>query len=255
MITADLIRLCNPKLSEARCAEIASGLQTAAAPAGITTPARVAAFLAQLAHESCGFQFLEEIWGPTDVQRRYEGRKDLGNTVKGDGYRYRGRGWIQLTGRANYQQYGFKLGLPLAEQPDLAARPDVAARVAARYWQDRGLNALADAGDFEAITRKINGGLNGWEDRVRRWTVLKKALLTTYKPQVLLVPLGGGKPQLCTPGPGVTYSGTTIDEALIASLRLAYPLPGGPFQYSPGLTVYVRRNGDLVLERAVNTPS
>ena len=93
MITTSLIKAINPQLPEARCAEIASGLQTAAQAAQITTPARVAAFLAQLAHESCGFRYSEEIWGPTAAQRRYEGRRDLGNTQKGDGYRYRGRGW------------------------------------------------------------------------------------------------------------------------------------------------------------------
>lgn len=252
MITASLIKAINPQLPEARCAEIASGLQTAAQAAQINTPARVAAFLAQLAHESCGFRYSEEIWGPTAAQRRYEGRKDLGNTVKGDGYRYRGRGFIQLTGRHNYQKYGFALGLPLVEQPDLAARPDVAARVAAAYWTSAGLNALADAGNFREITRRINGGFNGWDDRVKRWEAIKRLLAAQPAPPaqgrvLLAVPGRPDEPQEWDGKPAV-YGGIPITPELISQLRTVYPQPGGPWQYQ-GLRVWVRQNGDLVLDK------
>ncbi|MFC4428017.1 glycoside hydrolase family 19 protein [Deinococcus navajonensis] len=248
MITSQLIRVLNPNLPEARCAMIASGLQAAAVPAGITTPARVAAFLAQLAHESCGFLYLEELWGPTSAQQRYEGRADLGNTQPGDGYRFRGRGWIQLTGRHNYRKFGARLGLPLEAQPDLAARPDVAARLAVAYWTDRGLNALADAGQFREITRKINGGLNGLADR-ERYHQLARAALTpaSQSPRVLLVPKGGGDP-VPWDGQPTRYGGQLLDEALVSQLRLVYAQPGGPWTYG-GLQVWVRRNGDLVLGR------
>lgn len=165
MITPELIRAIVPALNAAQAAQVAAALADPATRAGITTRARVAAFLAQLAHESAGFRYLEEIWGPTPAQRRYEGRADLGNTQPGDGYRYRGRGWIQLTGRHNYRTYGALLGLPLEAQPDLAAQPGTAARIACAYWDQRKLNALADAGDFVGITRRINGGLNGLPDR------------------------------------------------------------------------------------------
>lgn len=165
MITPDLIRSLVPTVSAAQAAQVAAALADPAERAGITTRARVAAFLAQLAHESAGFRYLEEIWGPTPAQRRYEGRADLGNTQPGDGYRYRGRGWIQLTGRHNYRTYGALLGLPLEVQPDLAAQPGTAARIACAYWDQRKLNALADVGDFVGITRRINGGLNGLPDR------------------------------------------------------------------------------------------
>lgn len=128
---------------------------------------RVHHFLAQIAHESAGFRYLYEIWGPTRAQRGYEGRRDLGNTVRGDGYRYRGRGYMMLTGRANYRAAGKALGLPLEAQPDLAARPQIAARVAGWYWTSRNLNHYADKGDagLRAITYRINGGYNGLADR------------------------------------------------------------------------------------------
>ena len=140
---------------------------------GITTPQRAAAFLAQLGHESLSLRFFEEIWGPTQAQLGYEGRADLGNTHKGDGKRYKGRGPIQLTGRANYRKYGGLLGLPLEEKPEMAAKPNVGFRTAALFWQQIGANALADAGNFREITRRINGGFNGLDDRQRRLATIK----------------------------------------------------------------------------------
>ena len=132
---------------------------------------RVAAFLAQLGHESGELQFLEELWGPTPAQKRYEPpgelARRLGNTQRGDGRRFKGRGPIQITGRANYARYGELLGLDLVGQPEQAADPEVGFEIAALFWDRNGLNALADAGDFETITRRINGGLNGLADRQR----------------------------------------------------------------------------------------
>jgi putative chitinase len=137
----------------------------------INNPLRAAAFLAQIAHESGELRFLEEIWGPTAAQRRYEPPSDLatrlGNTEPGDGERYKGRGAIQLTGRANYRKYGDLLGVDLESNPPLAASPQIAISTAGAYWQINGLNQLADVGDFETITRRINGGLNGYNDRLR----------------------------------------------------------------------------------------
>ena len=97
--------------------------------------AELAAFLAQVAHESGNFRYIREIWGPTPAQRGYEGRRDLGNTQPGDGKRYMGRGYIQITGRANYRRYGKKLGIDLENNPELAEQPDIAARVAVEYWK------------------------------------------------------------------------------------------------------------------------
>ena len=129
---------------------------------------RAAAFLAQVGHESGGGQYVRELWGPTDAQRRYEGRSDLGNVVPGDGYKFRGRGLIQITGRANYRECGEALGLPLEDQPELLEEPDNAAMSAAWYWETRGCNELADEGDYRRLTLRINGGYNGYEDRVSR---------------------------------------------------------------------------------------
>jgi putative chitinase len=141
----------------------------------IDTPSRIAAFFAQLAHESCCLKYSEEIASG----RTYEGRRDLGNIYPGDGVRYKGRGLIQLTGRHNYTIYGRQLGIDLSERPDLAATPKYAALIAGQYWHNRGLNRYADMNSytgFKIITRRINGGLNGWRDRCNYWMIAKKAL-------------------------------------------------------------------------------
>lgn len=132
----------------------------------IDSPRRKAMFLAQIGHESGGLHWMRELWGPTPTQERYEGRKDLGNTEPGDGSRFRGRGLIQITGRANYESVGEALGLPLLTNPELLETPINAARSAAWFWHSRGLNDLADSGDYMRITRRINGGLNGYDQRV-----------------------------------------------------------------------------------------
>lgn len=167
---------------------------------------RVAAFLAQLGHESGELQFLEELWGPTPAQKRYEPpgelARRLGNTQRGDGRRFKGRGPIQITGRANYARYGELLGLDLVGQPEQAADPEVGFEIAALFWDRNGLNALADAGDFETITRRINGGLNGLADRQR---------LHALALQVLQ----GGLPE------PVGSSGSTLPVAAAAARRRA----------------------------------
>jgi putative chitinase len=150
----------------------------------IHTRERMAAFLAQLGHESLGLHYSREVWGPTAAQQRYEGRADLGNTQPGDGLRFLGRGPIQTTGRANYctvrdrlrRRYG--ADVPDFERaPELLELPRWGVLASADYWQRTGCNELADAGDFEAITRRINGGLNGQADRLIRWRKAKQVLL------------------------------------------------------------------------------
>ena len=126
---------------------------------------RVAAFIAQIGHESGQLKYVKEIWGPTAAQAKYEGRKDLGNTVAGDGSKYRGRGLIQITGRANYMACGEALNLDLIKQPEQLEKPQHACMSAAWFWATKGLNTLADSGQFDKITRRINGGQNGAADR------------------------------------------------------------------------------------------
>lgn len=159
-----------------RAAEWLPSIVDAMAEFQISTPARQAAFLAQIGHESGGLHWTVEIWGPTDAQRRYEGRKDLGNTQIGDGFRFRGRGLLQTTGRANYKATGEALGVDLISAPEKLGTPPLAARSAGWYWKRNKLNELADAGDFRRITRRINGGYNGYEDRLRLWNAAKEVL-------------------------------------------------------------------------------
>jgi len=131
---------------------------------GIDTPARRAAFVAQIAHESGSFRYVREIASG----EAYEGRRDLGNSQLGDGVRFKGRGLIQITGRANYRACSTALygDERLLDTPALLEEVVPACRSAAWFWQSRGLNAMADTGAFKAITRAINGGLNGYEDRL-----------------------------------------------------------------------------------------
>lgn len=138
----------------------------------INTPLRVAAFCAQVGHECGDFRFKEELASG----EAYEGRKDLGNTQPGDGKRYKGRGFLQLTGRGGYKLYGDALGIDLVNLPDRAAEMPIAADIAGLYWQKHGLNALADAQEFVKITKRINGGTNGLEDREKRYARAKQVL-------------------------------------------------------------------------------
>ena len=140
---------------------------------GIKTPDRIAAFLAQLAHESGEYRYMAEIWGPTPAQLGYEGRGDLGNTQPGDGRKFAGHGPIQITGRANHRACGQAMGLDLESDPTLLTEPRYGTASAVWFWtQGNGqidLNLLADRGWFKTITRVINGGLNGLSDRRQYW--------------------------------------------------------------------------------------
>lgn len=174
MTPQDLARATGARID--RATEWLPHIEAAMEEFEITTPERQAAFLAQIGHESGGLHWVTEIWGPTDTQRRYEGRADLGNTEPGDGVRFKGRGLIQTTGRANYRATGEALGVDLIAQPELLADSVLAARSAAWFWKEHGLNELADAGDFMRITRRINGGLNGFDDRLALFEVAKEVL-------------------------------------------------------------------------------
>ncbi|NER58908.1 glycoside hydrolase family 19 protein [Pseudomonas sp. MAFF212428] len=141
----------------------------------IDTPRRIAAFLAQVGHESGQLRYVKELGSDRYLSRYDTGSLALrlGNTPEadGDGQRYCGRGLIQVTGRNNYQACSRALfgDDRLLELPQLLEQPRWAAESAAWFWHSRGLNSLADRGDFNRITRHINGGLNGLEDRLQLW--------------------------------------------------------------------------------------
>ena len=142
----------------------------------IDTPIRQAAFIAQVLHESGMLKWTSEIWGPTLAQRNYENRDDLGNTIPGDGLRFRGRGLLQTTGRSNYLRTGKALGVDLIANPEKLAEPELASRSAGWFWRQNGCNAFADKEQFVLLTRRINGGINGLEDRQRLYEAAKEAL-------------------------------------------------------------------------------
>lgn len=160
--------------------ELLEGFYTFFPKYKITTPRRIAAFIAQAAHESGKFQWFTEL-GNRSYFNKYEPRtsigKRLGNTVSGDGYKYRGRGIFQLTGRWNYQRYSELISLDLVNNPSIASEPVIACHIACEYWNQHKLNTLADEDNMRAITKRINGGYNGLEERLRYY----RLVLSTFK--------------------------------------------------------------------------
>lgn len=196
MITADLLQSIGAKYEHA--ALYATPLQIAAERYDISTPRRAACFLGQLAHESARFtrvvenlnysaQALARTWParyadsdgqpnatalriarkPEDIANlTYAGRLGNGSAGTGDGWRYRGRGLIQITGRSNYQRCGEALGVDLLTRESLLEQPMYAALSAGWFWHQAGLNALADKLDIAKISRTINGGTHGLAERI-----------------------------------------------------------------------------------------
>jgi Predicted chitinase len=135
----------------------------------LDTPLRLAHFMAQLIHESGNFHYMEEIASG----QAYEGRADLGNIYPGDGKRHKGRGPLQITGRANYRLYGQLLGIDFERHPELLSTPSIGLMAGCLFWQRNNLNGVADADDVERITRRVNGGLNGFDDRKQQLAKVK----------------------------------------------------------------------------------
>lgn len=191
-LTLDQLQKIYAKAPAVRLEKYLNPLNKAMAEAHIDTPLREAAFLAQIGHESFELRYLSEVWGPDEQQLKYERPEGapladgdpkhwpvwqkLGNTEPGDGFKYRGASPIQLTGRANFRACGKDLGLDLEGDPDLARTPEVAFRIACWFWVKHGLNQLADSGDFDHITLRINGGYNGKAQRDHYYDVAKKVL-------------------------------------------------------------------------------
>jgi putative chitinase len=164
-VTPGQLRRIMPGASDANIHKFLPHLNRAMAEMKINTPKRQAAFLAQVAVESGQLVYNEEIADGS----AYEGRLDLGNTHPGDGRRFKGRGLIQLTGRANYRSVGRALGIDLVHHPRVAKRPRISARIAAYFFKSRGLNEIADRGDIREVSYRVNGGTNGLAERIAFW--------------------------------------------------------------------------------------
>lgn len=186
-----------PHCSVPRAELLTPHLDSAMQAASIASPQRQAAFLGQLALESGELRWMEEIWGPSPAQLRYERPvingaqaplvtippiplwQRLGNTESGDGKKFKGHGPIQITGRKNHLICGQALGVDLIAHPELAATPEVAFRTATWFWNTHNLNAFADLDSEESykkITLAINGGLNGYDHRVKYWQNARRIL-------------------------------------------------------------------------------
>ena len=210
MYTEQVLKQVCPRLAAPLALAWVTPLNAAARRFEITTPERLAAFLAQIAHESAELTRLEEnlsysaarlmaVWpgrfptltsaqpferAPEALANRvYASRLGNGDAASGDGWRFRGRGLLQITGRGNYRTAAQALLLPLEAEPERLASPDVAALGAAHFWRSRGLNELADDrsgdnddADFVRISVIINGGPNGLDERRRYWALAKAAL-------------------------------------------------------------------------------
>lgn len=253
-VNADTLRAIAPRFSGARAerqAEIieraGERLRAVLAEYEIDTPLRIAHFLAQIAHESAGFRTTEEFASGA----AYEGRSDLGNTEPGDGKRYKGRGLIQLTGRANYRALGETLGKDLEAEPELAAEPGLSLVIAAEYWKSRNINAKADRDDLLAVTRAVNGGTNGLDDR-RRYLGKAKTELARLGGLVLeagTAPAAKAVLRRGDRGPAVAY--------LQESLRKAgFPIAiDGDFGPSTELAVRLLQSREGLLADAIVGPA
>jgi putative chitinase len=203
MVTKEQLASIFHSADKADLAEICEPLNAAMKEFGIDTPARQAMFLAQCAHESGNFSTVEEnlyyraetllkvfkkyyktaadaaahAKKPELIANRvYSSRMGNGDAASGDGYRYRGRGLIQLTGKDNYTTCGKALNVDLHKTPDYLETAEGASRSAAWFWSHNSLNKFADAGDILGCTKRINGGTNGLEDRTVHYNAAKKVL-------------------------------------------------------------------------------
>lgn len=184
MITREMIKAIAPNSKEEIIGPLVGYLNMHMPKYEVNTYLRVCHFLAQAAHEAASFRTLEEYADGS----AYEGRKDLGNVNRGDGKRYKGRGIFQLTGRANYRAIGAKIKMDLENNPELAESPEVSVLTALEYWKSRGLNTFADKDDVETITRRINGGLNGFDDRKNYLAKAKRVIPKNFKFDASLTP-------------------------------------------------------------------
>jgi putative chitinase len=168
LVTQAQLHAVMTHLAMAKLVQYIGPLNAAMSEFQINDRLRICAFLGQIALESGELAWFHEFASGMeyDITKNPRLAKGLGNLTPGDGPRYKGRGPIQLTGRNNYIACGKALGIDLVDNPDLAVQPGVAFRTAGWFWATHGLNALADQSDYRAITHRINGGYNGYAQRV-----------------------------------------------------------------------------------------
>ncbi len=172
MITREQLLQIYTSATKARIDAFLPFLNSTMSCFSIDTSLRMAAFLAQVGHESGQLRYVLELASG----EAYEGREALGNIHAGDGVRYKGRGLIQLTGRANYEALEHEHGIPCVSRPEILETPENATFVAGWFWDKHGLNALADAEDFIKITKRVNGKLNGYALRLEIYERALKVL-------------------------------------------------------------------------------
>lgn len=194
-ITTDILAACLPEANPLNIELFVEPLSNTCAEFDISTPERMAAFIAQCGHESGNLKYVKENLNysaqgllktfpkyfdggnvgrydrnPEAIANRvYANRMGNGPEESGDGWRFRGRGLIQLTGRVNYEKCGAGLNIDLMADPTYLETPEGAARSAGWFWYVNRLNTLADAGDIKTMTKKINGGYIGLDDRIRHY--------------------------------------------------------------------------------------
>ena len=227
MITLEqLNEICGDNMYQGRRAAFLEFLQDHGG--SLNQPHRLALILCQVLHECKGFRYVKEVWGPTAAQRRYEGRRDLGNVQKGDGKRFMGRLEIQVTGRHNYRaltEWCARVGI---SAPNFEDNPQELENVkwvglgTVWYFKTRVENRFMDAGNIEMVTRRVNGGLNGYEDRLR------------YYDRAALVILGRASVRDFQGSAGIAVdgvSGPQTREAMHKALYVLKPQPHQPVSF------------------------
>lgn len=172
-ITKSQLSIIAPTIKEPNLTIYTDALNVTMKEYSIESPSQKCMFLAQVLHESGACRYVKELASGS----AYEGRKDLGNTQVGDGIKFKGRGLIQVTGRANYTRLGEFLKLDLLSNPEILEKPELASKSAGWFWHSRKLNTTSSVNTVEAflaVTKKINGGTNGLEDRTLYWNRAKK---------------------------------------------------------------------------------
>jgi putative chitinase len=176
LITIQQLRACMPRATELNLGAFIVPLNDTCEKFNINTPKRIASFLAQLAHESGCLKYTLELASGKDYDT---GKKaaNLGNTPEadGDGQKYKGRGLIQITGLANYKALSKFFGMDFVSTPSLLCTPEWAAMSAGWFWNSKNINYFADLDRFKTVTKKINGGLNGYAERYAYWILARKA--------------------------------------------------------------------------------